>query len=1178
MRKHKWLASLLIFSLIGGLFVGAAPIVTAETAAVTASEAAVEDLGIPIQTAQTIDAAYGQEDGANVVYTTVTGSASSGEYATFNVIDVDNQKLLRSLTLTGVSNAWSHLVTPDGRVFIGASHKMFVYSPATKSLTDLGRPLAGTESIWSLTSDENGNVYGGIYSASVGGRVFRIDAQTLEITDLIGGPVDDGTAPGDDGKREDYVRSLAYYKGNIYAGTGSTNGRIWKIDPTTGERTRIELPGSPSDPIYNGMYDKMGAVYGLTAVDRYLFVFFNGPFTMHVFDMEAGQWTDAAFTNIRGMQAATGYNNGKLYTSKRDKQMWEIDVATFTERPVMPFDGSIRNSQWMNVANQPEFPNGAMVTISYDGRVVLYDPPNQLSKALPRVVSGQGINIQTIETGPDGKIYLSSYMGTEGSQYDPATSQFTNFPLGQSEGIGSVGDTLYFGLYPKAELFAWDTTTPLPTETGPAKIFEIGQEQDRPFVVTEGAGKLLIGTIPGYSAFGGALTIYDPEASAQSGQPEFEVFRNIVQDQSITGLLYKDGLIYGSTSIFGGLGDAPVGARAKLFVWDMATKQKLYEWEPELGGAASLPMISGLTLGPDGLIWASANGIVFAFDPDTRQVVKSRNIYPDVTNYGKWRPVHQRWGSDGLLYTDVGARLTVVDPETMGSTLMRDKVQLFTLDAQNRVYVVNATKVLRYPPAAKPAPPEEETPVEPGPYKSYLDIRNGGFEEVNADGSIPGWSIRSSAPDVSSFSASTEQKRSGERSLKLVDASTTVSSAMQSDPVKVKAGREYVTGVNVFLGSPPVNPATGQPFSSSRTSVLVRYYDAAGKEIAGAGSSSNIQAPSGQWIPVELASTAPAGAVSLRVVLICSVAWVTTAYYDEVSVHTIVDPSEVPVVAIEPEAADVAEGDDVHLSVKATEGARILIKEGDELLAEGMGAGETPVMIAVPAPAAGMHNYTATAIVPGVAASEPVQASTVTVHPYTELQLEAPEGLLQAGDAITVNAYAVYGPLKYDVTGETVFSSDSDEIIRIEGSTVTGLAKGTAVLSASYAGREAERSIVVTDYELVSVRIELPEYEISIHESIEASVYGRYENGIPGREVEKLLTEEVHVTAKPAQRVRIKGLTITGKSRGSAIITAEHAGKRAEVQLTVIPPGHGKHRDHVSSRQVAGISQIRPPG
>ena len=883
------------------------------------------DLGAPVQTAQAIDAEFGQEDGVHVAYTTVTGSASAGDYATFSVLDIDNEQLLRQFKLEGTSNAWNHVKTPDGRVFIGASHKMFMYSPDTKQITDLGVPLPGTSSIWALTSDEEGNVYGGIFSEAVKGRVFRIDAQTLEITDLLNRPVDSNEA---------YIRSMAYHDGYIYAGTGSTNGRVWKISTSNPQTDSISLglPGSPEDAIYKGLYDKMGFVYGMNVHENYLFAFYNGPSIMQVYDLEKQEWTQAGYSNIRGVEAATGYKDGKVYTSKKDGKMWEIDLATLEERAVMDFDGNIRHSQWMNIANQPEFPNGAMVSISFNARVTLFDPATGQKKTMKLLVQGQGINLQALETGPDGKLYMSTYLNSEGAQYDPATGKFTVFPLGQAEGLGHVGDMMYFGLYPKAEIAAWDTRTPLPINTGPETIFHIGEDQDRPFIVTEGDGKLLLGTIPGYSQTGGALTIYDPAASEASGNPEFEVFRNVVQDQSITGLLYKDGLIYGSTSVAGGLGNAPAGLRAKLFVWDTTAKKKLHEWEPQLEGLDSLQMISGLTLGPDGLIWAAANGIVFAFDPDTREIVKSRNIHPDVKVFGKWRPVHQRFTSDGLLYSDAGEKLVVIDPETMAYRLVKEKASLFSLDSNDNLYVAEATKLLKYPPSAKPVEPE--TPQEP--VRHYLDIRNPGFEEsLHPDGSIPGWTVTAATYGVSVVEATYDHKYTGNSSLKMVDASTTQTTELMSDPVQVIPGRTYVSNFHMFLnGSFPRPDPNDPPFSSSRSSVGVRFYDANNKLLpVTSAMNKHTEGPQFSWLPIELTNVVPENAATMRLVLFTSPLWVSTTNYDDMSVYTIVDPSEVPEISSPVfHSMELKEGSDVSLSLKATNGAQVTVKEGDTIV------------------------------------------------------------------------------------------------------------------------------------------------------------------------------------------------------------------------------------------------------
>jgi hypothetical protein len=1177
------------------------------------------DLGAPIQTPQTLDAAYGQENGVNVVYTTVSGSASSGDWATFNVIDIDNQQLLGVYPLEGTSSSWAHVRTSDGRVFIGASNKMFVYSPVDKKVTDLGIPIGGTESIWSLTADEQGNVYGGVYSKSINGRVFRVDAITLAVTDLLGGPVDNA---------EDYVRSIAYYNGNVYVGTGTTNGRVWKINPTTKVKERLELP-APNDPIYNNLYNKMGAVYGLTVVDHYLFAFFNGPFTMHVYDMATGQWRDKGLGNIRGTLAVTPAHNGKVYTSKKDTWMWEIDVETLEERQVMPFDGSIRSSAWIQVANQPEFTGSAMVTISFDGQVVLYDPPTQKKKVLRRLVEGLATNLQSMETGPDGKIYISSYMGSVGVQYDPATEAFIKFPLGQSEGMGFVGNTLYFGVYPSAEIRGWDTTTALPTSNGPALLFKVDNEQDRPFVLKEAAGKLLIGTIPGYSAHGGALTIYDPVASGVSGKAEFEVYRNIVENQSVTGLVYNNGVVFGSTSIHGGLGGDPVATKAKLFAWDMTTKQKLHEWDLQVEGLSnSVPMISGLTNGPDGLIWGAANGFVFAFDPITRNIVKSKNVHPTVTNYGQWRPIKMYWGTDGLLYTNLGSKLTVVNPVTMESRLLVDNVNIFTLDEDNQIYYAQATRVKRLAmdqPASltltAPATIEVGTPTSlsvigqlygwdvdlstkatytfsdstvvrvengqliplkagsvtltaafkgsssqsitvvvqnPVPVKVFLNVPNGSFEDVNEDGSIPGWSDKFGRKANTSVTSSTEKAKTGVRSLKVIDASTLTSPVyagsvnFHTNLIEVMPGQEYTVSMSVYLGPPPVRPDGSGSYSSSRTLAQVRYYDAAGVELRTPLPGKTIETPAGKWNLVEIPSIAPVTAKYLRIIAFCQDSWVTTAYYDDVTISTMVDPNLLSKVEVLPiESHDLSIGSDVKLAVKAKTGSRIEVKEGDTVVATGVGAGDIAVELTIGQPTSGTHNYTVAAAVPGLGfgASVPVSA---TIHELTDLRLQPSIMDLVIGGAQPITAVANYGPVQVDVSTKTTYTASTAGVVEIVGNVVTGVKEGVTVISATYGDKQAQLSASVTKLSLQAIRLELSNSSINIGNTVQAIVTGEYKDLIGGGTVTRPLTTGVVLTSSSTAVAGVDGLIVLGKTAGETVLTARYNGMEATASLRVL--------------------------
>ncbi|WP_243355007.1 zinc-binding dehydrogenase [Bacillus litorisediminis] len=1088
-------------------------------------DSSIIDLGSPIQTAQTIDAVYGKEDGANIVYTTVTGSASSGDWAKFNVIDIDHQRLLHSYPLEGASNAWAHCLTPDGRVFIGASRKMFMYSPETKQVSDLGVPISGAESIWSLTSDEHGNVYGGIYSASIGGRVFKIEAETLQITDLLGESVDPA---------EDYIRSIAYYNGYVYAGTGTTNGRVWKIDPETKLKERIELPGTPEDPIYKGQYDSMGSVYGMSVVDHYLFAFFNGPSIIRVYDLDRQEWRERGLTNIRGLMAVTGQHDGKVYTSKKDQYMWEIDIETLEERIAMPFDGSIRNSQWMDVQNQTEFEGLAMVTISFDGKIVLSDPRIQKRVVLPPLVDGQPLNLQAMETGPDGKIYISSYMGTEGAVYDPEKQDHLSlYKLGQAEGMGSVEDTLYFGLYPKAEIVGWDTNHNIP-ESGPALLFEIGHEQDRPFVLQEGAGKLLIGTIPGYSEHGGALTVYDPEASKDANQPVFEVYRNIVENQSIAGLVYKDGMIYGSTTIHGGLGSDPIAIKAKLFAWDPVTKTKTREWDLGLDGLnETVPMISGLTVGPDGLIWGAANGYVFAFNPQTYEIVKSKNVYPEITNYGRWRPVKQYWGIDGLLYTNAGGTLTVIEPNTMESNIIAEDVSIFALNNKNDIYFAQATKVLKRPaeqlnnltwiipevlivdtPAeirveaemygwtvnvSKIAKIESSNPeiaiVEDGkiiprqpgivtfsgtymgislpmqevkvkipePVQSYLKVINNSFEQVDESGEIDGWSLFKGKQRDSSFST-TEKARSGQRSLKLVDETTNGKTEYQSDFIRIETGRIYTAGVDIFISGKSNDEPNDLPTANSQSFFQIRYFDEYGEEVEAVEiTNDKLRIPIEEWFHVKITSTAPEHAKYARLILNGYYGWMTAEYYDDAYIYTVVDPRELPgieVMAVE--SKDLIFGSDLKLMVRANQDALIEVREGDVIVAAGTGQGDEQVTLVIPAPSEGAHQYQVFVYKEGVGYGTPVALPTVNVYGLTSLEADPERIELIVGAEKELKISAIYGPIVIDVSHSAALSSNPEGIVAMDGNIVRGMNEGEATIIAEFNGQTCEVPVVVS--------------------------------------------------------------------------------------------------------------------
>ncbi|WMT39887.1 hypothetical protein RE628_21405 [Paenibacillus sp. D2_2] len=287
--------------------------------------------------------------------------------------------------------------------------------------------------------------------------------------------------------------------------------------------------------------------------------------------------------------------------------------------------------------------------------------------------------------------------GGNGAVFDPRTNQSTGFLLGQAEGIISVGNKVYYGIYPGGDIYEVDITGGKMSD--PKLLFKIGSDQDRPYKMEYADGKLLIGTIPDYGKLGGALTIYDIATGDK------QVYRDIIKDHSIVGLAYKDGKIYGSTTKYGGLNTDPPTNNPEVFVWDIEKKtMTMHKPLTALKDLGTHRMISGLTFGPDGLLWGGVDGIVFALNPNDLSIVKQKNIYPDVKDYGMWRPYYFHWGEDGLLYAGLANRMTVIDPNTLdyrSLTPSNFEMSYMTLakdaEGHEQIYYTDNTKLMMIP-------------------------------------------------------------------------------------------------------------------------------------------------------------------------------------------------------------------------------------------------------------------------------------------------------------------------------------------------------------------------------------------------------------------------------------------------------------------------------------------------
>ena len=823
-------------------------------------------------------AVFGKENGRDVAYATANGGK-------FNVVELQTNKLLFSEQLGEVTQVWSHSLAPDGTVYMAAlaagnEGELWSYTPSTRTVKKIGTPAVGHQ-LWSSAVDEEGNVYVGTYKET-DGRIIQYKPSTGEFVDF--GKVDDG-----DGS---YVRSMAYHDGYLYAGLGVT-GKVYRINVQTKEKEDItknvpELIGKP--------IEQVKFAYDMAVAGNYLFVRFDDgqTNTLLFYNLAEQRWMDKKLTKLNDGSAddfgAFGFTQLPIHEDKAyviyNRYITEVDLNTLELRNTgFNYPAGWRGGAIVDLG-RTDLPGLSLVTLKRTGQVLAANFEKNLLTELPTVMEAKPLLLHNLGKGPDGNLYMTTYPGgPKGAQYNPKTNSFVSYSQGQAEGMAAGNGTdMYFGIYPGASIQKMNTET-LEQET----LFNIKDtyEQDRPYIMKFIENRLFIGTIPDYQKLGGALTIYDPVSRNR------ETHRNIVQDQSIVGLAYKDGLLYGSTTIRGGLDIQPAASKAKMFVWDVAAKKKVTEFELNIPELDQPPMISGLTFDQDGLLWGAVDGILFAMNPKTYEIVKYKNFYPEVKNRGMWRPVHILFGKDGLLYTDLAGKLTVVDPQSTDLkhvTLITaaPEVDFLALaeDAngnENIYFLENGTTVLKMVPVI-----DGGTVVQPppGPVTEVVSvpINNASFEETGPEGDVPGWSslFGNFTPNVS-FEVSETRSKTGKNSLKVVDQAQNETVFAQTNLIPIEEGVEYTGSVNLFL-------------EDGSASFFLRYYDEAGNQVNKDTDGVNIihvRSGHNEWQTVTAKVVAPERAKFARLFAGTSNYFTTSgAYYDDfkLTFERIVEP------------------------------------------------------------------------------------------------------------------------------------------------------------------------------------------------------------------------------------------------------------------------------------------------
>ncbi|GAA0596677.1 hypothetical protein HPO96_30140 [Kribbella sandramycini] len=539
---------------------------------------------------------------------TAIWNISAGAPAYLNAINPVNGASLLSVPLPGAEGSYTVVATPDGTMYVGTYNNGHLYRlrPGATSVEDLGRPLASESFIWALTTDEQGNVYGGTYP---GGRMFRFDHTTGAIRDY-----------GKVLASQPYVKSIGYANGKIYTGS-LPDAHIMEIDAATGAKTELPSPPNLGDPLLKSVYD-----LSVRAGRVYIRVGGAFPMPMYVWDIASRTWVDE-IPLAHGLDISPVGANGELYFIQAS-ELREYDPATKTLTGTgLRFTGRIQNARSIGFAELglPDYPGTSVVGTLWRGEEFRYNPQTGKSEIFLTDVRREPIEILAL-SGGDKLIYTGGYLNGGVTATDPKTGvgQFNRFS--QTEAILEAADgRVWIGTYPEARLYsynpaqAWSSPEYAPGPPGSPDNPKLAVNlkpvlQMRARALVEVNGKIAVGTVPDGDRLGGALAIHDPRTG------ETASYRNVVQDESVFGLTARQGIVYGGTSITGGLGTTkPTRESGTVFAWDVARGVKLWESVP----VPKAPTVSSVTFGPDGRLWGVASKTVFELDPRHGTVLRS---------------------------------------------------------------------------------------------------------------------------------------------------------------------------------------------------------------------------------------------------------------------------------------------------------------------------------------------------------------------------------------------------------------------------------------------------------------------------------------------------------------------------------------------------------------------------
>ena len=538
---------------------------------------------------------------------------------TLMIYDLDEWRLL--------DEAYTDIETPRGAAadhngnywLVGAALTMYCYNPYTMSGFSTPKFLVGG-SAHAMACGDDGYLYFGCH-ATTGSTIFRVDPNntTAEKASYTSWPTPTwGKYVGDIHQEGDYVYAAV---------SGDDRHELQIYNKYTG---KLEA----SYDITEGM----GTTRYLTGMDFLEpgILALCTPYALTVFNTETREFITAEEFGVSNpvYRGVSEVRDGKSYFVTMQDGLCEYDLET-NRATILGGEFSTNKTRLRGkdknfvTIDDSRLPNPCLVTyggMSEDGlNLYCYNIEEKRVITLIGLVDrsyAYGQNLHSIANGlpGSGEIYFGAAYDAPVGVYNTNTQEFSRqfSTNGQSDSFLVYKDTMYIGEY--------NLCTLTQMKDGKAiSLFRLNDEhkifdQARIHTITAGDDKVFVGTVPHVYRNGGLIAWYDLESEltyvvtgpkpedvyytkASQVMPTYtwysavtheevdfskefdqdtngdgvcEYFLGPIPLQSITKLVYRDGLLFGISAPRGGSGAIdPVDENAKIFVYDVENMKML---------------------------------------------------------------------------------------------------------------------------------------------------------------------------------------------------------------------------------------------------------------------------------------------------------------------------------------------------------------------------------------------------------------------------------------------------------------------------------------------------------------------------------------------------------------------------------------------------------------------------